>query len=157
MKRVVEYHCCLMFITWMEIMFSLPIPKVHEWHFSTTLLVMTWMGCHVVLNRVAESESEVLDGVGVGLLRILGVRVGFFDPTLTPKVQFSNFSTCFACLFLSAAQASSSWSFWPWNFAKVLPMLLGYFFSECLVFCEKVDFFYPLNQNDDLKESELEL
>ena len=61
--------------------------------------------------RVAESESEVLGGVGVGLLRILGVGVGIFDPTLTPKVHFNYFSTCFPCLFLPAAQASSSWGF----------------------------------------------
>ena len=58
------------------------------------------------LIRVA--QSEVLDGVG--LLRILGVGVGIFDPTLTPQVQFNYFSTCFACLFLLAAQASSSWA-----------------------------------------------
>ena len=57
-------------------------------------------------------ELEVLDGigVGVGLLRILGVRVGIFDPTPTPKVQFNYFSTCFACLILPAAQVSSSWA-----------------------------------------------
>ena len=30
------------------------------------------------------------------------------------------------------------------------------FFSEFLLFCQKVDFFHPLNRNDDLKESELE-
>ena len=58
-------------------------------------------------------ELEVLDGVGVevgvGLLRIQGV--GIFDPTPTPEVQFNYFSTCFACLFLPAAQASSSWAF----------------------------------------------
>ena len=40
-----------------------------------------------------------------------GVGVGIFDPTPTPKVQFNYFSTCFACLFLPAAQASSSWAF----------------------------------------------
>ena len=27
------------------------------------------------------------------------------------------------------------------------------FFSEFLLFCQKVDFFHPLNRNDDLKES----
>ena len=31
------------------------------------------------------------------------------------------------------------------------------FFSEFLLFCQKVDFFYPLNRNDDLKESESDL
>ena len=29
-------------------------------------------------------------------------------------------------------------------------MLLGYFFIEFLLFCQKVDCFYPLNRNDDL-------
>ena len=28
---------------------------------------------------------------------------------------------------IPAAQASSSWAFWSWNFGKVLPVLLGYF------------------------------
>ena len=32
-------------------------------------------------------------------------------------------------------------------------MLSGYFFSEFSLFCQKVDIFHPLNQNDDLKES----
>ena len=27
------------------------------------------------------------------------------------------------------------------------------FFSEFLLFCQKVDFFHPLNRNDDRKES----
>ena len=45
-----------------------------------------------------ESESEVLDGVGVGLLRTL--EVGIFDRTPTPEVEFNYFSTCFSCLFL---------------------------------------------------------
>ena len=30
------------------------------------------------------------------------------------------------------------------------------FFSEFSLFCQKVDFFHPLNWNDDLKESESE-
>ena len=42
--------------------------------------------------------------VGVGV----GVRI--FDPTPIPKFPFNYFSTCFACLFLPAAQASSSWA-----------------------------------------------
>ena len=52
-----------------------------------------------VSTRIA--ESEVLDGIRVGLLRILGVGVGveIFDPTLTPKVQFNYFSTCFPVYF----------------------------------------------------------
>ena len=57
--------------------------------------------CH---RKVAESESSrrFLDGVrvGLGLLRILGVGVGIFDLTPTPKVHLNYFSTCFACLFL---------------------------------------------------------
>ena len=45
-------------------------------------------------------SRRFLDGVGVGILRVLGVGVGIFDPTPTPKVQLNSFSTCFACLFL---------------------------------------------------------
>ena len=82
-----------------------------------------------------QSESEVLDGVG--LLRIQGAGVGIFDLTPTPKVQFSYFSTCFACLFLPAAQASISWACWSWNFGKVLPMLLGYFLVRFCYFVKK--------------------
>ena len=74
-------------------------------------LVVANTNCDIT--RVA--ESEVLDGVGVGirvgLLRILGVGVGIFDPTQTPKVQLNYFSICFACSFLPAAQASTSWAF----------------------------------------------
>ena len=65
----------------------------------STYLCFSLMVSFCVGIKVAESESEVLDGVGVGLLRILGVGVGIFDPTPTPKVQFNYFSTCFACLF----------------------------------------------------------
>ena len=31
------------------------------------------------------------------------------------------------------------------------------FFGKFSLFCQKVDFFHPLNRNDDLKESESEL
>ena len=55
-------------------------------------------GCGVGVRVVG--SRRFLDGVGVGLPRILGVGVGIFDPTQTPKVQLNHFSTCFACLFL---------------------------------------------------------
>ena len=77
-------------------------------------MLKTWTDSeHPESRSWSRRKSEVLDGVGVrvGLLRILGVRVGIFDPTPTPKVQFNYFSTCFACLFLPAAQASSSGAF----------------------------------------------
>ena len=73
---------------------------------STDYFVLKYKYKYLYLDPSLCRESEVLDGVGVGLLRILGV--GIFDPTPTPEVQFNYFSTCFACLFLPAAQASSS-------------------------------------------------
>ena len=100
-----------------------------------------------------------MDGVGVGLLRILGVGVGIFDPTPTPKVQFNYFSTCFACLFLPTAKSNSI------IFQHALPVYFyllhkqavhglfdhetwegvaiafRLFFSEFLLFCQKVYFF----------------
>ena len=57
---------------------------------------LSFQGCGVGVVR----SWRFLGGVGVGLLRILGVGVRIFDPTPTPKVQFNYFSTCFACLFL---------------------------------------------------------
>ena len=36
-------------------------------------------------------------------------------------------------------------------------MHLGYFSASFCYFAKKVNFFHPLNQNDDLKESESEL
>ena len=36
-------------------------------------------------------------------------------------------------------------------------MLLGYLFSEFSLFCQKVLFFHPLNQNEDLKELGVEV
>ena len=99
---------------------------------------------------------EVLGGVGVGLLRILGVGVRIFDPTPTPKVQFSYFQHAFPVYFyLLHKQAVHG------LFGKVLPMLLSYFLASFYYFVKKSIFFFffffhPLNRNDDLKELELE-
>ena len=87
-----------------------------------------------------ESESGSV-GVGLGLLRILGVGVGIFDPTPTLKVQFNYFSTCFACLFLPVAQASSSWAFLTMKLWEGVANAFKLFFSEFSLLCQKVDFF----------------
>ena len=44
-------------------------------------------GCGVGVGVVG--SRRFLDGVGVGILRVLGVGVGIFDPTPTPKVQLN--------------------------------------------------------------------
>ena len=59
--------------------------------------------------------------LGVGLLRILGVGVRIFDPTLTPKVLRKGFLTM--KLWEDVANA------------------LRLFFSEFSLFCQKVHFF----------------
>ena len=86
-------------------------------------------------------ESEVLDGVGVGVgfLRILGVGVGIFYPTPTPKVQFNYFSTCVACLFLPAAQASSSWALL-WLIINPLMSLINYCDQNYLTIMSLINF-----------------
>ena len=78
----------------------------------------------ILLARVA--ELEVLDGVGV--LRILGVKVGvrIFDPTPTPKVQFNYYFNmlCFLTMKL--------WE----GVAKAFRLV----FSKFSLVCQKVDF-----------------
>ena len=58
------------------------------------------VGVGVGVVVVVVGSRWFLDGVRVGILRVLGVGVGIFDPTPTPKDQLNSFSTCFACLFL---------------------------------------------------------
>ena len=77
---------------------------VHSNPFTYFIIIIVFV-FSIVLSFIPGLRSRsrrFLDGVGfgVGILRVLGVVVGIFDPTPTPKDQLNSFSTCFACSFL---------------------------------------------------------
>ena len=82
-----------------------------------------------------------MDGVGVGLLRILGVGVGIFDPTQdslkSNSIIFQHaLPVYFYLLHKQAVHGLLDHETW-----EGVAIAFRLFFSEFLLFCQKVYFF----------------